>query len=561
LENELKELEKVECFNEMDFKITEKEIMQCIKHLKNKKAVGLDLISNEMLKYSQHAMLPVLIKLFNVILSSRKFPRKWCEGYVVPIPKGSDKANMSDYRGLTMLNCMTKLFNAVIDKRITKYLESQRVMDEKQIGFKKGSRTSDHMFILRNLIEKYAKSGTKLYACFVDLRKAYDSVDHLKLMYKLKQIGIGSHVYDILKDMYVNIGSMLCVKSGNCLSGSFVSNVGVRQGDNLSPNLFKIYLNDIQQYLTPDVNTPVLGTKTIEYLLYADDMVLLSQTEEGLQRSLNGLSKYCKEWNLTVNIDKTKVLVFNKPGRLIKTTVNFNNKQIENVTNYKYLGIMFSASGSFVNAKKDLLQRGYKAMFKLTSLFKQAKPGFITSMHLFDHMVKPVLLYGADIWGDCWVNTKSSLYNALKNDIVEICHMKFCKYILGVNKRTTNIGVYGDTGRYPLTCSAALYSIKYWHRIANMNIQDDGLLQSALKENLSCDSQLSWVTNICRMLSTMNETMDTVLNKSTNYTRQFLKALTDVFRNGWQRELFTDERKQGYGNKLRCYRSFKTEFK
>ena len=137
IKNDFAEAEQAKYFNEMNYRISEKEILYCITKLKNRKATGLDIISNKMIKYSQHAMLPGLIKLFNMILSSGKYPKRWCEGYIVPIPKGSDNSLMSNYRGLTMLNCLAKLFNAVLNERITKFLDKRNIIDEKQIGFKK----------------------------------------------------------------------------------------------------------------------------------------------------------------------------------------------------------------------------------------------------------------------------------------------------------------------------------------------------------------------------------------------------------------------------------------
>ena len=315
IKQRLKELEKTECFNEMDFKLSEKEVAKCMKTLKNNKASGLDGICNEMLKYSQHVMLPVLTKLFNFILLSRKYPRQWCEGYIVPVSKGADITLPSNYRGITILSCLAKLFNTLLNDRISNYLEKRKLLDEKQIGFKKGFRTTDHMFVLRTLIEKYTRNG-KLYACFIDFKKAFDSIDHTNLLYKLKQLDISSNIYHLIKDMYVNIGSTLYVKSGGFLSKSFKSYIGLRQGDVLSPNLFKIYLNDLSKYLITNEDTPLLKDIPIDYLLYADALVLLSRN------ALNRLNDYCNDWKLNINMEKTKIIVFNKSGKLIKNNLN-----------------------------------------------------------------------------------------------------------------------------------------------------------------------------------------------------------------------------------------------
>ena len=163
--------------------------------------------------------------------------------------------------------------------------------------------------------------------------------------------------------------SNLYVKWGDCLSSSFRSYVSLRQGDTLSPNLFNIYINDLLNYIQVDKDTPYMKDKIVNCLLYADDLVLLSQSEEGLQKSVDGLNRFCKEWKLTVNMDKTKIVVFNKAGKLVQTNVKLKNVKIGDSKVYKYLGIQFTSSGKFGPAKNDLLQRGYKAMYKLTSMF------------------------------------------------------------------------------------------------------------------------------------------------------------------------------------------------
>ena len=160
------------------------------------------------------------------------------------------------------------------------------------------------------------------------------------------------------------------------------------------------------------------------------------RVKKGLQKALNGLNFFCNDWKLEVNTEKTKVVVFNKSGKITQTNLKINNRKVEDVKQYKYLGIFFSNNGKFNYAKEDLLQRGLKAMFKLTSMFKSAKPSILTSLHLFDHVVKLMLLYGSEIWGDSYFANIASIPNTLKNDIIEKCHLKFCRFILAVNKKS-----------------------------------------------------------------------------------------------------------------------------
>ena len=140
-------------------------------------------------------------------------------------------------------------------------------------------------------------------------------------------------------------------------------------------------------------------------LLYADDVILLStcNSQKGLQSKLDSLELFCKEWCMSVNISKTKVLIFNKTGRFIKQNSLLNNKVFDRCINsYKYLGITFSSSGSFTESKTELYKKAVKAFFKLKADVLSLYPMPKTSLHIFDHTVKPILLYCSEIWG-CYI--------------------------------------------------------------------------------------------------------------------------------------------------------------
>ena len=119
----------------------------------------------------------------------------------------------------------------------------------------------------------------------------------------------------------------------------FNSKIGVRQGDVLSPNLFKLYIHDFPKYLQDLPGIIFLNDIPLHCLMYADAIVILSSSREGLQRRLDKLESFCKDWCLDVNIDKTKVLIFNKTSKLMKDEFKFDNKTLECVKHYRYLGV------------------------------------------------------------------------------------------------------------------------------------------------------------------------------------------------------------------------------
>ena len=171
----------------MEFRIKNDEITGAIRKLKNRKATGLDLISNEMIRFSQFQMLPLLSKLFNLFLTAKRYSSKWCNGYIVPIPKPNDHNSPANFRGLIILNCLDEVFNMILNERIINYLNKKGIMDDKQIGLKKKSRTSDHMFILRTLIEKYTQKKRQTVFVFCRLEKSFRLYQPFEVIIQIKE--------------------------------------------------------------------------------------------------------------------------------------------------------------------------------------------------------------------------------------------------------------------------------------------------------------------------------------------------------------------------------------
>ena len=173
------------------------------KKLKNNKSPYSDRIKNEMIKSSLNELMPVYLQLFNKALSSGTMPQNWCDGLITPIFKTGSKTDPSNYRGICISSCLYKLFCSILNQRLLEHVQSHNILHKSQIVFLAKNRTADHVFTLRTLVDKYVKSHhTKVYACFVDFRKAFDSVWHDGLMYKLLQINVGGNFYKVIKSLY-----------------------------------------------------------------------------------------------------------------------------------------------------------------------------------------------------------------------------------------------------------------------------------------------------------------------------------------------------------------------
>ncbi len=272
-----------------------------------------------MLKAGSTALLPVLKTLFNHILTRSSFPESWRYNTLTPLHKKGDPHIPENYRGIALSSNLCKLFCAVMHNRLTKCVDQNKLIPSNQIGYKKGARTADHVLTLKTLIDKNINKlcKAKLFACFVDFKAAFDTVSRKALLFKLLKAGIGGHFLKMLRSMYENV--FFHVKLSTGITESFSSNSGVKQGCVLSPLLFNLFIRDLPDIFDSDCDPVDLHETKLTCLMFADDLVLLSKSASGLQTCLDNLNSYCNQWGLKVNLNKTKVVIFNKTGRLLKT--------------------------------------------------------------------------------------------------------------------------------------------------------------------------------------------------------------------------------------------------
>ena len=213
-------------------------------------------------------------------------------------------------------------------------------------------------------MNEYKLERKALYIAFIDFKQAFDRIRHKDLLLKLLRTGVSNKLYGLIKYMYTNITLNVQSGDGKFISLSFISLLGVRQGDNLSPTLFNIFVNDIPN-LFDDTCKPVqVGYMNISCMLYADDLIILSETFEGLQTAINNLESYCDQWGLTVNSKKTKFMT-TKVNSSENKELLYKNEPIELVKCAKYLGIEFSYDGNNEVTKSDLYKRALKAYFEM----------------------------------------------------------------------------------------------------------------------------------------------------------------------------------------------------
>ena len=459
--NKLEELENnKQNNNSLDDPITENEIRNAMKKLKNNKSAYSDRIKNEMIKSSIETLLKAYHKLFNLILECGCFPDLWCEGLITPIFKSGDKQEPSNYRGICVSSAIGKFLCIILNNRLYNFSQQNNLIHPSQIGFLPGQRTADHIFTLKTLLDKHLDQNTneKVYACFVDFKKAFDSVWHEGLFFKLLYNNIGGNFYNIIKSLYSN--SKCAIKHTKSRTPYFPYLKGVRQGCVLSPMLFNIYINELATIFENTSSDPFIlpsGSK-LSCLLYADDLIILSRSKFGLQNCLNELHNWCQKWMMETNLKKTKIMIFQKGNKKqIKPNFLLGNQTITIVNEYCYLGVKLNQNGKFTLALKQLSEKALHALF---SIRRRLNIHFLKpqlAIKIFDSIISPILLYNSEVWGAYLKND----FNNWDKTLVEKTHLRFCKLYLGVGNKTSNVACRGELGHFPMLINIFKNVFKY----------------------------------------------------------------------------------------------------
>ena len=419
----------------------------------------------------------------------------------------------------------------MLNERIYNFVQKNNLINTSQIEFRRGNRATDHILTLKSIVNKYVHDGKgKLYACFIDFKKAFDSINQQKMFYKLRKNGINGKLLNLLKNIYKK--SQCSLKINNKLTQFFKYEKGVIQGNPLSPILFNIYINDLFAELEKVNNSPVTldGNNRIYALMFADDLIILSTSKKGLQDSLNVLEPYCVKWDLEVNLKKTKCVVFTRGNRKEKDNFIFNNKNIEFVKEFKYLGVTINKRGNFAPTLDDLSKKATNAIYSLNSKMNIKFLSTKTKFKLFDMLISPILLYGSEIW-EPYLN---QTFEKWDSNAIEKVHLSFMKRILGVNRSTTNVLVRGELGRYSLKERCITRSLNY---IKYLNAKEEtSLVKQAYHYELSkVENRTTFLTTVGQFNEKLDEIEGKHINMFQTSSSQLKKLINQVSLKEWER--------------------------
>ena len=389
----------------------------------------------------------------------------------------------------------------------------------------------------------YGRRRSKLYVAYVDFRKAFDSVNRNKLFQILKEQGVSSKMIRMIEGIYKVVE--VIVRYGSDLTNKINCPWGVRQGCLFSPLLFSILITEVAKKVARNGRAGyqfVAGAREIYSLLFADDIVLIGTTPMGLQNQINSLKAASDELGLSINLDKTKVMVFRRGGYLGRREKwFFGQEKLEVVNSYKYLGYTLTTK---ISVEVALAEFAGRAKGKIVSLFrvlyKLGQVDINIFFRLFDSQIKPILLYAAEVWG------------ARDFKVIEKVHLFACRRLLGVSQKTPKTFLYTELNRYPLYIDSIMRTIKYWAKLLYMT--DNRIpKQVYAREKLEIMKEHGWGFELKKVLETNGFAyiwMEERIENQGGFFKMFKQRLLDQF---WQ----TIEGKINEKERFRAYKQIK----
>lgn len=458
----------------LDTEISQLEIQHAVNKLKLGKAAGIDNITTELVKNGYNSLSTFLRDLYNKIYDTATFPSDWQRQILHTIYKKGDQLNPGNYRGLALISVFSKPFLNILHCRIQAFCENRNLLIPEQGGFRPGRQTTDNVYALHCRISCALSKNAVLYCVFIDYSKCFDTISRVFLWSKLVAMGFSTKTIKMLMAIYSNVEFTLndnlsygdesmvnCdrnedmseVEEDNWTFEPIKSTIGLKQGCPLSPILFSCFSNDAVKALKKGLRPEEIND--ISVLLFADDMVMFSESPDTIRSMIRNLEDYTDTWGLSVNLAKTQIVAFRNPRRrLPKEDFRFKGGNIDLVDSYKYLGVNLHYSGKWKLQLNDSKIKGTGSLFKLRDKMDKFPQMPVSDLiRLYQSCVQSGLLFGAEIWGTANI------------DIIETVQCSFAKYALGVRKQTPNVGAISELGLLPYKKYVNYLILKYWLRI------------------------------------------------------------------------------------------------
>lgn len=321
---------------------------------------------------------------------------------VVSIPKkGGSVSNMDDYRGISLISIALKVVITLVSQRLSKALEKGKRLIPEQAGFRTFEEGIAQVVTLFDVVQRRNVAGLETFGCFIDLRKAYDTVPHAALLSKLRNIGVHGECLTFYSNLYRD--STMRVRTNIGLSKLIQLKRGVRQGCPGSTMLFDVFINDILAEMGDrGIAVPGVNGKVLAGLLFADDLVLLAPSKVMLGEMMLIVSKWADNWGMGVGAKKCGVMSFYdkcSDAEMASMQWKLQGLPIPVVKEYTYLGIMVTSSLDLEVAWNKRRVKGQAGLYSIRPFILNKRVPAQIRLAILRATVEPSLTYGGELFG------------------------------------------------------------------------------------------------------------------------------------------------------------------
>ena len=380
---------------------TKEEIRRAIMKLKSGRAAGPDDIPAEALKAEVEITAELFHPLFQKIWEEEQVPAEWKEGYLIKLPKKGNLSSCSNYRGITLLSIPGKVFSRILLDKMKDAVDTK--LRDQQAGFRKDRSCIDQVATLRIILEQSLEWNSPLFINFIDYEKTFDSVDRASLWRLLRHYGVPQKITSIIKNSYDGLKCRVVHKGQ--LTEAFQVQTGVRQGCLLSPFMFLLAIDWVMKTSTAEKRNGIQWTlwSQLDDLDYADDLALLSHTQQQMQEKTNIVAANSTRLGLNVHKGKTKLLKVNSNNT---SPIILNGEALEDIDHFTYLGSIINKKGGTDADVQSRVGKARTAFLQLKNIWSSRDISLKTKIKIFNSNVKSVLLYGAETWRTTATNIK-----------------------------------------------------------------------------------------------------------------------------------------------------------
>ncbi len=414
------------------------------------KAYGPDGIGPRLLKELKSVIGPSLHSLFSCSLQQMKIPLIWKQANVVPIHKKEDKADPSNYRPVSLLNTISKIFEKIVFKYLFNYLRDTMAISNFQSGFLPGCSTTCQLAEIYHKFCDAVSNGKEVRVVFLDISRAFDRVWHAGLLYKLRRAGIKGSLLEWIKNYLSERKQRVCLNGQFSEWGTITA--GVPQGSVLGPLLFLIFINDLTDVV-----------RHTQLRLFADDTCLFITVDnrdtdsELINSDLSAIHAWSDQWLVAFSAPKTKsLLISNKSDRQNFPSVVFNNVIVNEVQTHKHLGMTLSYNLKWTSHINEIYDKAMKRLNVIRHFkFKLSRRNL---ERFYLSFVLPIIEYGDIVWSG------ASDHDLEKLDKI---HIRAMRITSGATERSNINSLYEELGWRTLSERRQIHKMKWFYKIIN----------------------------------------------------------------------------------------------